>query len=481
VSRPSPPSPSAPPAADERLTTEQAFSQLVNRVTPRALRWFARLCAGPAADREDVLQDALLKAYQKRESYDPARSRWEQWFYGFFVGEVLNYQKRRRRRIKRVDVAPGDLPDIAVDSPSPEEETEQTMRRRLLEKCIGNLDRRTVAIIFAKDLDGFDMEAIAAAHEVSVPRAYALYRDGKERLRRALEREQEGKRALGVAVAPITLDQLLASEDEPVDVPEDAMWRIWKSLDRVMAADKAAGRLGDDGTEVQRYMGVPRTAPRAGSLVRALRALLDPRVSHALTAVASAVGGAFITYQIMNGPADRPHALTDEARTREAAAATVALLLGPAPIDVPASERSAPAREAPELRADAGVPAVRASSGAPALRVDGDALELRPDAGPVASAAARDDIAAEQLLYEQGSTLYQEGKFSDAIEAFQKHSSEHPGGRFAAARDRLWTLALIRAGRAAEARGRIERLRQTNPGSSALKEFEQALNPHDRR
>src|SRR5262249_22095961 len=140
---------------------------------------------------------------------------------------------------------------------------------------------------------------------------------------------------------------------------------IWKVLDRAMAADKAAGRIGDDGTQVERYMGVPRPAPPASvlpaspapasllpRLPRALRALLDPRVSHALTGVGRAAGGAFITYLIMKGPAEPPHGSTVDARAHAAAAASVARLLGPEPL------------EAPEPQANPG------------------AGELRPDAGP---------------------------------------------------------------------------------------------------
>jgi TolA-binding protein len=74
--------------------------------------------------------------------------------------------------------------------------------------------------------------------------------------------------------------------------------------------------------------------------------------------------------------------------------------------------------------------------------------------------------------------LYQEGKYGPAIDAFQEHASEYPRGRFASLRDRLWTLALIQAGRTGEARERIERLRRARPDNPVLREFDDALNQY---
>jgi RNA polymerase sigma factor (sigma-70 family) len=426
----------------------------------------------PVADRDDISQEALLRAYQCRESFDPSNGDHVPWAYAIFGGVVRNYRKVRARRLKRVDVAASDLPEVAVDAPSPEEETDDEMTRALFDKCLAGLDADARAILLARDRDGIPMPEIASAQGVSVSTAYAYYQDAREQLQTALDREQNRKRALGLAVLPIGLDQLLGSEPAPAAVGADTMERIWKKLDRAMAADKAAGRLGDDGTAVERYMGVPKPAPRVGPLGRALRPLLDPRVLPAVTGLLGAAGGAIVAFAIMRAPPGQPDGFAVAAHTGEAAAASSARLRGPASSDAPGPERSAPAPDTPELRAEAGAPAMRASSGALAPRVAAGAPELRPDAGP----AARDDLAREQALYDQGSTLYQEGKYSDAIEAFQKEANEHPGGRFAAARDRLWTLALIRAGRKDEARRRIERLRQANPESPLLRELDEAMN-----
>jgi RNA polymerase sigma factor (sigma-70 family) len=246
VSQPTPPNPPELPAGDERLTTVQAFSRFVGRVTPYAGRWLARWRV-PEEDRDDVLQETLLRTYQHRESYDPALGRHVDWAYGFLGQVVRNHRKTRARRIKRVSVATVDLPEVAVDGLTPEEEADRTMRARLFDTCLATLDDDLAAILLARDVDEIAMKDIAVAHGVSLRTAYAYYQEARERLQEALEREQGRKRALGVGVLPITPDQLLVSGREGSDVSETAMRRVWKALDRAMAADRAAGKLGDDG------------------------------------------------------------------------------------------------------------------------------------------------------------------------------------------------------------------------------------------
>jgi RNA polymerase sigma factor (sigma-70 family) len=453
VSQATPSSPLAEPAQDERLHTVQAFSRFVSRITPHAGAWLARWCV-PAADRDDVLQETFVRAYAKRETYDPAVARHVAWAYGILGNVVREYRRAKGRRVKRVDVAVVDLPDVAVDALSPEEETDQVMRRRLLETCFASLDPDSRAIILARDVDEIPMAQIAIAHGIALSTAYTYYQEARAQLQAALEREQDRKRALGALVLPIGLDQLLAAHSDAHDVGADTMARIWRTLDRRMAADMAAGTLGDDGTAIERYMGRP-SVPRLGPLARALRALLDPRIFPALTGVVGAAGGALVMFAIMRAPPERHHDTAVEVRTL--APESSARAVAPLGSTATATGRSSGAEHEPELRPDAG------------------AAE-RPAASATASAPP-DDSAEEQRLFDTGSTAYQSHKYQAAIDAFVAHASKYPQGQFVSQRDRLWTLALIRAGRTAEAHERIERLRRTSPDSPALKEFDEALSP----
>jgi hypothetical protein len=297
-------------------------------------------------------------------------------------------------------------------------------------------------ILFAR-AEGRGMPAIAVALGVSLATAYRRHDAARAKLRAALDREQAKTKALGVAVLPLTIDQLLASDRTASALPTETMDRVWRALEPVMLADEKAGGQGDDRADVR----------RPGRGARALRALSDPRVSHALAAVMSAAGGAFMTYQVMTAP-ERRHDPGVDVPVLGAESAR------PTPSPGPPSAGSSAGEEARELRADAGA-------------------QERPDAGPPTSASARQNIAAEQALFDKGSTAYQDRDYAGAIEAFRAHAGKYPSGQYAEARDRLLTLALIRAGRTGEARTRIERLRRSTPESPLLGEFDDALNPHD--
>ena len=467
-----PPVPSTPDGVRERLDSMETFRRCYEVAARLAWRWLAH--AGvPAPDRDDVFHDAVLEMWRKRATYDPEIGSWEDWAFGY-VGQVARtYRRAKGRRVKREDVAFGALPDVAVEAPSPQQEAEASMMEQLLEKCLAGLDQEARMILFAR-AEGRGMPSIAVAIGVSLATAYRRHDAARAKLQAALDREQAKTKALGVAVLPLTVDQLLASDRTASELPAETMERLWKALAPVMATDVEAGSRADDGVDVQSDLGPPETAPRPSLGARALRALSDPRVSHAVAAVISAAGGAAVTYQIMRGPADRPHDSTADAR--EAAAASVVRLLGPAPLEAPSPELPAVAGAA-EPRAQAGAAELRPGAGLGVVPALAGAAELRPGAAPAASGVAREDITKEQAIFEKGSTAYQEDRYSDAIEAFRAHASEHPRGRFAAARDRLLTLALIRTGRKAEARQRIEQLRRANPQSATVKELEAALSP----
>ena len=451
----SPPEPPFLRAADERLVAAQAFRRFVMRVSLAAPQWL-RHFGVPEADRDDAFQDALLQMYLRRESYDPAVASWESWAFGFVGCVARNYRKSRAIRFKRLGLSAVALPDVASDEASPEEETAAAMMKALVDKCMANLDNDSRAALHAS-AKGVEMADIAAALGLSLPGAYTRVRNARARLQANLDREQKQKRALGVMVLPLTIDQLLASDTTTAHFSPETMRQIWKTLDRVMAADMAAGKLRDDGTEVERYMGSPNVAaPRARLRGRILRTL-GPRTLAALTHVGAAAVGAGVVYLLMR------HAPTPPDTTADARAATSVVA------DVESSRDPAPSETAATTTGVSGLPELPEL---PELR----AVELSADAGAGPSAAGRDDTAGEQSFFDRGNTAFQSGYYENAIKVLREHAIKYPRGPYSAARERLFTLALIRAGRKAEARPRIERLRQANPASALLAEFDAAMN-----
>lgn len=444
--------------SDEHLHDPEAFRRFVGQVTLCAPRWLAQRSV-PPADREDVLQEALLQAFKRRRSYDPAAGTWEGWAFGVVGRVVLNYRKVTMRRRKRVDVATAALPDIAVGGPTPEEETEATMMQALFDKCMAGLDAESRALLLAR-AEGQMWGAIATAFGVSIATARRHYDDARRKLQAALDHEQNRDRALGALVVPVTIDQLLASDATTGDVTAEAMGRIWEMVERAIK-EEVAGNVGADRADGGRSVGSPNTAPRLPLGARVMRAL-GPRGLSALTHLAAAGVSAVVTYAFLK--ADPAH--SDTALNAGAVPPSMIAHAGysrdpdRAELPAPSAERRAGAVEEPERRADAG------------------AAE-RTGAGSGPRGAARDDIAGETSLFDLGSTSYQSGHYADAIRAFREHARKYPRGQFSDPRDRLLTLALIHAGRRDEARQRVEGLRQTHPESPHLDDFDRAMKATD--
>jgi RNA polymerase sigma-70 factor (ECF subfamily) len=414
--------PTSTPAEDAPLDGERAFGVFAARVGPRVLCWlgWSRV---PVADRDDLLQEILLVAWQRRARFNPKRGRYEDWTYAISLGKVRDYRKRAGRRYRREELAPGDLPDIAAQTQNPEE---RFMLRRLLYQCLEEIPVDLGAILLAVEVDGRRMEVIAEAHDISLSTAYAHYQDARQRLQRALDRALSQQRSAGVAVLPITLDQLFRSERPLGDAPPETMARVRRALDRAMAAD-GAGEGSESGPRSRRP--------------RALRALFGPRALPALTFVA----GAASTYALMR---DRGH---EDA---------------PPPSSAPAVALAAVADE-PAEDADPAPP---------------DSAVVAAGAAPVSSVGASPDPGQrrvvppdEQTMLDKAGDAYRAHDWSTAIDKYREHERTFPRSRYSAARDRFLTLVLIAAGRAPEARQHVEAVRRANPDNPVLKELDAAL------
>lgn len=401
-----------------------------------------------------------MRAHQRRESYDPAQGRYEDWAFGFARRVVANYRGKRWRHNARVSLAIEDVPDAAVEGPSPEEETDLNMLRPLLDKCLATLDPDLRGILLAKESDGISMTAIAAAHGIAPATAYEHYHKARALMQKALDREQTTRKlALGLPVLPITLDQLIRAEGKPAAVPAETMRRLWEKLDRVRDADKVTGKLRDDGPDVPRYSGSPSELTRPGLGARVLRAILGPRGLPALTFAVGAVGGAALMYVLMRGPGGEHSNAALHVRAEDGGA-PIGAVFAPGPAsDAEAASPSPSLTAAPELRADGGAE--------------------RPGAGSTMSARDQYD-ASDAIDFDDANTAYQSGAYEKAIKALRDHARKYPRSLHADTRDRLLTLALIRAGHKVEARQRIEALRKASPTSPLLNEFDTALPPDKR-
>lgn len=79
------------------LADKEAFATLIERYEPKLMRYCERLGVGVKEDREDILQNAFVKAYKNLNSFDPTLT-FSAWMYRIAHNEVMSFFRTKRAR-----------------------------------------------------------------------------------------------------------------------------------------------------------------------------------------------------------------------------------------------------------------------------------------------------------------------------------------------------------------------------------------------
>jgi RNA polymerase sigma-70 factor (ECF subfamily) len=136
------------------------------------MRRLARRLA-PSADADDIVQDALTRAWQKRAQFDPARGTATAWLLAV-VADRARAARRKRARWLRV------LDDSA---PVPDVPAEQTSADVDLDRAIARLAERQQLAVQLHYFVGLNVEETAAVMGCSAGTVKSTLFDARRRLR----------------------------------------------------------------------------------------------------------------------------------------------------------------------------------------------------------------------------------------------------------------------------------------------------------
>ena len=181
----------------------EAFSELVRRYERRVYRT-ARHIVQNDEDAEDVLQEAMLKAFEHLDSFQ-GNSKFYTWLVRIAVNEsLMKLRKRKSDRTVSLDesIETDEEPivrEIAVWEDNPEQRYSQTELREILDKAIDSLKPIFRTVFILRDVEELSTEETAEILGLSIAAVKSRLLRARLQLRERLTRtfKRKGDQILG--------------------------------------------------------------------------------------------------------------------------------------------------------------------------------------------------------------------------------------------------------------------------------------------
>jgi RNA polymerase sigma-70 factor (ECF subfamily) len=173
---------------------EGAFGRLIERHR-RELHVHCYRMLGSFADAEDAVQDAALRAWRSRATFDGS-AQFRAWLYKIATNVCLDVIRQKRRRVASVGsfaevpwLEP--YPDRLLDQAAPEDEPDAVVvARETIElaflAAVQVLPPRQRAVLMLRDVLGWTAQETAQALELSVPSANSALQRARATMREQL-------------------------------------------------------------------------------------------------------------------------------------------------------------------------------------------------------------------------------------------------------------------------------------------------------
>lgn len=159
---------------------EDAFQALVERHVDRGYAVAYRILQS-GADAEDVVQDAFLQVWTRRDVWQPGRAQFSTWLYRVVSNRCIDLL--RKPKAETVD----EIPELEDGSLNQSQGLERQQAAELLERAIGKLpDQQRIALVFSYN-ENMSNGEIADIMDTTVSAVESLLKRGRQRLREILK------------------------------------------------------------------------------------------------------------------------------------------------------------------------------------------------------------------------------------------------------------------------------------------------------
>ena len=162
--------------------TREPFDRLFGELRPKLHRYCARM-TGSVIDGEDVLQEALIKAFEVLPNAGPIANP-QGWLFRIAHNAALDFLRRRAREKAFSD----EDPDMIVDPDNP------TVDRQAAAAGLHTFLRLPVAqrsSVIMMDVLGYSLQEIGAMLDTSIPAIKAALHRGRGRLRQLADEPED--------------------------------------------------------------------------------------------------------------------------------------------------------------------------------------------------------------------------------------------------------------------------------------------------
>lgn len=162
------------------------FEELVRPIQNKVYSFLSRMCNDPTR-AEDMLQETLLKAYDKLPSFEK-RSKFSTWLFQIAANNCLMLKRQEKNKpllsLENEDAPATDPADTAND---PHDLMEKTEIKEYLNEALQHLPEIYRAALVLKDIEGFTAEEVAEMLAISLPNAKARILRGRQMLSKQLK------------------------------------------------------------------------------------------------------------------------------------------------------------------------------------------------------------------------------------------------------------------------------------------------------
>lgn len=171
---------------DEKKTDHSQFENLIQPLQKKVYSFLSRMCNDPTR-AEDMLQETLLKAYDKLPTFEK-RSKFSTWLFQIAANNCLMLKRKEKNKpTQSLEPDAEHALDPADTANDPHDLLEKSELKNFLDEALQQIPEMYRAAVVLKDIEGFTAEEISEMLSISLSNAKARILRGRHMLSQQLK------------------------------------------------------------------------------------------------------------------------------------------------------------------------------------------------------------------------------------------------------------------------------------------------------